>query len=150
MADWSTIAQEGLKLLGAFLEKQREYQAELRAAIARDGSLAEIEKEERTILEHFRLLQACDNLSLLTCVAFSAPADLLHPLPLNGGGTAEVKVTSIGPRHFRLTPWPFEEKELTFKFPARYVEGKRIGSSGELEAAFLKANEETLTVTLTA
>jgi hypothetical protein len=149
-ADRSTIAQEGLKLLDAFLEKQREHQAELRGAIATDGSLAEIEKGEQTILEHFRLLQACDNLSLLTCVAFSAPADLLHPLPLNGGGTAEVKVTAIGPRHFRLTPWPFEERELTFKFPARHVMGKKFGSSQELDAAFLKANEETLTVTLTA
>jgi hypothetical protein len=147
-ADRSTIAPEGLKLLDEFLEKQRAYQAGLRAAIAADGSLTNVEKLEQTILEHFRLLQACDNLSLLTCVAFAAPADLLHPLPLNDGGAAEVKVTSIAPRHFRLSPWPFEESELTIQFPARHVDGKTFDSSQNLEAAFLKASEQTLAVTL--
>ena len=147
-ADRSTIAAEGLRLLDAFLERQREYQAELRAAIEGDGSLAAEEKAEQRVVEHFRLLQACDNLSLLTCVAFERAADLLHPLPLNDGGTTEVKVTPIGERHFRLTPWPFAEGELTFEFPARHVEGMRFGSSGELEAAFLRAREERVTVRL--
>jgi hypothetical protein len=147
-ADRSTIAPEGLKLLDAFLEKQRAYQGELRASIAADGSLRDIDKAEQTVVEHFRLLQACDNLSLLSCVAFSAPADLLHPLPLNDGGTAEVKVTTIAPRHFRLSPWPFAEKEMKFEFPARHVAGKAFTSSKELEAAFTKANSETLIVTL--
>jgi hypothetical protein len=149
-ADRSTIAAEGLELLEAFLETQREYQAELRAAIAGDGSLAANEKTEQTIVEHFRLLQACDNLSLLACVAFGATADLLHPLALNDGGIAEVRVTPIGARHFRLTPWPFAERELTFEFPARHVEGKRFGSSGELEGAFLATKQEDLTVRLSA
>jgi len=149
-ADRSTIAPEGLKLLDAFLEKQRRYQAELQAAIAVDGSLTKVEKADQTIREHFRLLQACDNLSLLSCVAFAAPADLLHPLPLNNGGTAEIKVTAIAPRHFRLSRWPFAERELTFQFPARHVEGKTFDSSQELEAAFLGAKQEKLTVKLTA
>lgn len=147
-ADRSTIAAEGLAMLDAFLEGQREYQADLMAAISADGSLRDVEKSEQTILEHFRLLQACDNLSLLSCVAFSAPADLLHPLPLNDGAAAEVKVTAIGPRHFRLAPWPFAERELTFTFPGRHVAGKTFGSSGELEAAFVNAREESLTVKL--
>ena len=147
-ADRSTIAAEGLRLLDEFLEKQRGYQSELKAAIAGGGSLTSDEKAEQTILEHFRLLQACDNLSLLTCVAFDAPADLLHPLALNGGRTAEVKVEALGPRHFRLTPWPFEERELTFQFPARHVEGKTFGSSQELEEAFTKASVETVAVRL--
>ena len=113
-------------LLDAFLERQRTYQDELRQAIAADGSLTAGEKAEQTILEHFRLLQACDNLSLLSCVAFAGAADLLHPLPLNDGGSAEVKVTPVGPRHFRLTPWPFAERELTFEFPARHVDGEDV------------------------
>jgi hypothetical protein len=147
-ADRSTIAPEGLKLLDSFLERQQKYQGELHEAIAADSSLAAVEKAEHTILEHFRLLQACDNLSLLTCVAFSSPAHLLHPLPLNDGAAAEVQVTPIGPRHFRLTPWPFVERKLTFHFPARYVAGKTFASSSELEAAFLAAQQEDLTVTL--
>ena len=149
-ADRSRMAPEGLMLLDGFLEKQRAYQAELKAAIAEDASLTADEKAEQTIVEHFRLLQACDNLSLLTCVAFDAPGDLLHPLALNDGGAAEVKVAALGPRHFRLAPWPFAEKELTFRFPARHVVGKRFGTSQELESAFLAARVEELAVTVNA
>ncbi len=147
-ADRSTIAPPGLEMLDSFLDRQRLYQGGLHKAIAADSSLTAIEKAERTILEHFRLLQACDNLSLLTCVAFSSPAHLLHPLPLNDGAAAEVQVMPIGPRHFRLTPWPFAERELSFHFPARHVAGKIFASSSKLEAAFQAGQEETLTVTL--
>jgi hypothetical protein len=147
-ADPSTIARQGLEMLDSFLDRQREYQGKLHEAIAADASVTALEKAERTILEHFRLLQACDNLSLLTCVAFPRPAHLLHPLPLNNGAESEVQVTPIGPRHFRLTPWPFAETELTFYFPARHVAGKSFASSLELEAAFQTAQEETRTVTL--
>ncbi len=147
-ADRSTIAPEGLALLDAFLDSQRKFQDHLRAAIREDRSLPALAKQDQTITEHFRLLQACDNLSLLTCVAYSSPAHLLHPLPLNDGGTAEVKVVPLGPRHFQLTPWPFEERELRFDFPARHVEGKVFSTSAALDAAFSRAEEKRLSVTL--
>lgn len=147
-ADRSTISVAQLPLLDAFLDGQRAYQSELRAAIALDSTLSSEEKDAQTIDEHFRLLQACDNLSLLTCVSFSAPADLLHPLPLCDGRTSEVRVLPMGPRHFRLEPWPFDEPEKVFNFPARHVEGERFGSSAELEMAYAAAPSETLTVRL--
>lgn len=147
-ADRSTIAPEGLVLLDAFLDRLRTYQGELRARITADRSLSENAKAEQTILEHFRLLQACDNLSLLTCVAFNGESNLLHPLPLSDGGTAEVQVHPLALRHFRLTPWPFEEPELRFTFPARHVEAKLFAHSNQLEAAFHQALVERLTVTL--
>lgn len=147
-ADRSTIAPDGLVLLDAFLKRQREYQAELLSAIAADPTLTAYEKSDQTIVEHFRLLQACDNLSLLTCVAFSRPAHLLHPLPLNNGETHRVEVVSISPRHFQLSPWPFSTPELTFEFPARHVEGKSFDSSQRLESAFTSAPQQTLSVTL--
>jgi hypothetical protein len=148
-ADRSTIAPEGLVLLDEFLARQRDFQNELRAEIAADESLDSEAKSEQAILEHFRLLQACDNLSLLTCVAFGSKAHLLHPLPLNDGSTAEVQVIPLGPRHFRLSPWPFNERELSFEFPARHVAGRQFASSAELEAAFVTADQKQLTVTLT-
>ncbi len=147
-ADRSAISADGLGLLDAFLDRQRSLQEALFSAIAVDVTLAPSETSEQTILEHFRLLQACDNLSLLTCVAYSQPAHLLHPLPLNDGRTAEVKVFPTAPRHFRLSPWPFEERELTFHFPARHIEGTAFESSAELEKAFCAAPEEPLSVTL--
>jgi len=149
-ADRQTIAPDGLALLDAFLDRLRAYQDELRAAIAADGSLADGEKTGQAILEHFRLLQASDNLSLLTCVAFAGPANLLHPLPLNDGGTSEVEVLPLAERHFRLTPWPFAQPEAEFAFPARHVAGKLFASSAELQAAFTAAPVERLTVKLSA
>jgi Protein of unknown function (DUF3891) len=147
-ADRSTIAPEGLLLLDSFLDRQGQYQAELQQTIAADASLTAIEKAEKTILDHFKLLQACDNLSLLACVAYASPAHLLHALPLNDRNMAEVKVLPVAPRQFRLLPWPFTAKELTFHIPARHVTGKTFASSSELETAFLAATQEELTVTL--
>jgi hypothetical protein len=149
-ADRSTIAPEGLVRLDSFLSRQKLYQDELLRRIARDPTLTEAEKAEQAILEHFRLLQACDNLSLLACVAFASPAHLLHPLPLTGGGTAEVKVLPVGPRHFNLSPWPFAEAELSFTFPARHVTGKLFPDSHSLEAAFNAATIDRLAMTLSA
>lgn len=149
-ADRSTMAPEGIAALDAFLDRQRAYQRELRSAVAADDSLAPIARAERTILDHFRLLQACDNLSLLACVAYASPAHLLHPLPLNDGTTAEVRVHPIAPRHFRLSPWPFAEPELRFTFPARHIEGMTFASSAELAAAYAATPEQQLAVALTA
>jgi hypothetical protein len=147
-ADRSTIATDQLPLLDAFLDRQREYQDQLIARIRADDTLTPEEKESATIHEHFRLLQACDNLSLLSCVAFGAQTDLLHPLPLKDGGSTEVQVRPVAPRHFQLDPWPFDDLELTFAFPARHVTGHRFASSRDLEVAFMDAPVETLNVTL--
>ena len=147
-ADRSTIAPEGRVLLDAFLERQRAYQEELKAAISLDASLGPKDRADETVMEHFRLLQACDNLSLLTCVAFGSAAHLLHPLPLNGGGVSEVEVHPIGPRHFRLEPWPFAKPEMIFSFPARHVEGKFFADSQSLASVFHRSPVKQLTVTL--
>ncbi len=149
-ADRSTIAPEKLPLLDRFLANQRNAQRELRSAIASDATMAPQGKMDQTIAEHFRLLQACDNLSLLSCVAYSRPANLLHPLPLSSGGASEVQVFPVGPRRFLLSPWPFSEPELTFCFPARRVEGRIFGSSADLTAAFSAAEAKTIAVTLTS
>lgn len=149
-ADRTTISPEGLAFLDSFLDRQRAYQQELIAAIENDESLAPAEKSQQIIQEHFRLLQACDNLSLLSCVAFDAPANLLHPLPLNDGSNLRVDVSPIGPREFRLSPWPFSEDKLAFEFPARHVTGKLFRSSEDLDAAFQATPIENLTVQLTA
>jgi len=95
-------------------------------------------------------LQASDNLSLLTCVDFSAPAGLLHPLVLRDGTHATVRVRSIGSRHFVLDPYPFDQPSLTFQFPARHVAGKVFTSAAALQKAFHAAPVETLSVTVSA
>ena len=149
-ADRSTVAPDGLALLDGFLDRQRAYKAELLSAIAADASLTVAERSEGTIEEHFRLLQACDNLSLLTCVAYDLPAHLLHPLPCTDGSAVRVDVLAMAPRHFHLKPWPFASAEMQFTFPARHVRGLEFQTAAELEAAFHAARVESLSVTLSA
>lgn len=90
------------------------------------------------------------NLSLLACVNFSKPANLLHPLPLPGGGHAEIQVHPLGPRCFKLDPYPFAEPSKTFPFPARHIQGKRFSSPAELRERFSKATVKMLSVTVSA
>jgi Protein of unknown function (DUF3891) len=149
-ADRSTIRQDQLPLLDNFLEQQQRLQGEMMSAIEDDATLTETEKRATTIRDHFRLLQATDNLSLLSCVNYSQPATLLHPLRLRNGSAAEVQVTALGERHFHLEPWPFREVFLTLAFPARHVQGKLFDTAAQLQAAFDSAPVTTLTVTLSA
>jgi hypothetical protein len=144
-ADRSTIAVEQLPLLDAFLERQRQRQEKLRGVVRAKGFEARDVSDEG-IGDNFRLLQATDNLSLLSCVAFMQPATLLHPLRLRDGGVQEVAVEAVAPRHFRLTPYPFDEGSLRFEFPARYVEGRSFASAEELRERFAKAPVEQLEV----
>jgi hypothetical protein len=147
-ADRSTIAPADLPLLDEFLDRQKAFQETLLQQISADSSFSPQHKSEAAILDHFRLLQAADYLSLLTCVDFSRPSHLLHPLPLRDGGHAPIQVRSAGSRHYVLDPYPFSEASLTFQFPARQIKGKHFSSSEELQKAFFGTPVETLSVTV--
>src|SRR3984957_6957018 len=77
-ADRTTIQSSQLPLLDAFLGRQLTFQKDLHARLAEDKKLAAKEISTVRIENHFRLLQACDNLSLLSCVDYDNPGDLLH------------------------------------------------------------------------
>lgn len=147
-ADRSTIAPAELPLLDQFLDRQKKFQQSLKQQISGDSRFTAGERTEAAILDHFHLLQATDNLSLLTCVDFSHPAHLLHPLPLRAGGYSRVEVRPVGSRHFALDPYPFSESSVSFKFPARHVAGKVFSSSAELQKQFDRSPIETLSVTV--
>ena len=149
-SDRSTIAPAQLPLLDQFLERQKAFQDSLRKQIASDASFTPDQASDSAIFDHFRLLQASDYLSLLTCVDFRQPAHLLHPLPTRDGGHIPVQVHTIAPRHFVLDPYPFTEPSLTFRFPARHIKGKIFSSSTELQQAFSSAPVETLSVAVSA
>jgi hypothetical protein len=149
-ADRTTIQPNQLPLLDAFLSRQKELQAKLQSRLATDASLTPDEVATARIDQHFRLLQACDNLSLLSCVDFTGPADLLHPLPLKSGGESRISVEPLGRRHFRLAPYPFAESPLVFKLTARHVEGETYASAQELGNKFHQAVPESLEVKVTS
>jgi Protein of unknown function (DUF3891) len=148
-ADRTTIQPEQLPLLDAFLARQLDFQHELRDRIAADKQLAPEEIAPSRIENHFRLLQACDNLSLLSCVDYAQPADLLHALPLSEGGESRITVERLGERHFRLAPYPFAESSLVFHLAGRHVQGEYFHDANELQKKFAAAVPEHLPVTLT-
>ncbi len=148
-ADRSTIQPEQLPLLDAFLARQMQFQQDLKARLAADKQLAPEEIAAPRIENHFRLLQACDNLSLLSCVDYPRPADLLHALPLRDGAESRIAVGSLGERHFRLAPYPFAASPLVFNLPARHVEGKHFSSVDSLQKKFYAAALAQLPVTIT-
>ena len=149
-ADRSTIRPDQLPPLDAFLKAQAELQQQLLSTIRSSAQFTSEEKDETRIRDHFRMLQATDNLSLLGCVGFMKPATLLHPLPLKDGSYTQVEVTAIDERCFRLSPYPFGKSPLAFEFPARHVAGKTFTSAEDLQEMFRAAAVEMLTVTLSA
>ena len=149
-ADRSTIVPDQLPLFDQFLAGQKAFQDSLRKQIASNPNLKSQHKTDEAILDHFRLLQANDYLSLLTCVDYQKPASLLHALPTRDGKHVPIQVRSIGTRHFVLDPYPFAEPSLTFQFPARQAKGKLFASAKEFQDVFHAAPVETLSVSVSA
>jgi hypothetical protein len=149
-ADRSTIAPADLPLLDQFLDRLKEFQKLLLQRIAADPSIAPGQKTEVAIRDRFRLLQATDNLSLLTCVDYSEPANLLHPLLQRDGSYTRVEVKHLAQHHFALSPYPFAESPLTFSFPSRHVEGKTFTSVQQFQQRFNVAPVQTLHVMVSA
>lgn len=149
-ADRSTIAPAQLPLLDQFLEQQKEFQSLLRKQIASDPGFTPEQASDGAIFDRFRLLQAMDCLSLLTCVDFRQPSHLLHALPTRDGGYFPIQVHTIAPRHFVLEPYPFPHASITFHFPTRHVTGRIFPSPAALQQAFEAAPVETLSVTVSA
>jgi hypothetical protein len=147
-ADRSTIRAEQLPWLDAFLVEQMTLQRALREQLVARGAAEAVLAE--SLQRNFRLLQACDNLSLLSCVDYAGEATLLWPQALRDGGASEVTVQRVGERAFRLTPYPFAEPEMRFKLKARFVHGKRFASSEELKAALDGAAMEEVEVGVVA
>jgi len=145
-ADRTTIAPAQLHLLDDFLARQQTLQDTLRTTI--QSTAASAEAITNQIQDNFRLLQATDNLSLLTCVDYAAPATLLHPMRKTNGTQSEIQVEPQGNRTFHLTPYPFTKPSLTLTFPARHITGKTFATSAELQHQFAKAPVERLTVTI--
>ncbi len=148
-ADRSTIKVEELPLLDAFLAEQLALQAALHTELLETGTVGEEWLREASLAENFRLLQGCDNLSLLSCVDYAGKASLLWPQKTRDGAS-EVVVERVGVRSFRLSPYPFERDEMVFQLRARFVRGLAFGSGEELAEKLSDAEWEELEVRVSA
>lgn len=145
-ADRSTIAPEQLPLLDEFLERQSARMERLRNTIRTDSDLPAQCVTDRAVDDNFHLLQATDNLSLLSCVAYTQPSTLLHAMRRTDGAAEPISVQPVGARSFVLSPYPFNKPRLEFHLRARHVEGKRFASSEDLASKFMAASPELLNI----
>jgi Protein of unknown function (DUF3891) len=149
-ADRSTIREDELPLLDAFLKEQKNLQTDLRNQLIATNQLLPSHLDPSTLHRHFQLLQACDNLSLLSCVDFDGHATLLHPFTTVDGVPTEIKVQRVAERTFQLSPYPFSQSRISLTFPARFVPGETFASSEDLRDALHRAETVNVPVTVTA
>jgi hypothetical protein len=83
-------------------------------------------------------------------VDFVDEATLLHPFALVDGSVSEVRVQRIGERTFKLSPYPFDAPEITFKLKARFVPQLTFESAEELQKLFDCAALEEIEVSVRA
>jgi hypothetical protein len=146
-ADYSTIAARDLPLLQAFLAEQRSRQADLRRMLQEERGTADANLSEGAFLDNFHFLQACDCLSLLSCVDYAHPTDLLHDLLTHDGGRRRVKYFRKDQGVYTLDPFPFRGDQQQFSVPYRRVRPSQFASSAELTALYSAAAPENLTLT---
>jgi hypothetical protein len=149
-ADRGTIAPTQLPLLDAFLDRQRARQVRLLETVRSDPEYTAEDTADKAVLNNFRLLQATDNLSLLSCIAHRRAATCLHPLPTQDGGESRIAIVPTGEREFRLAPWPFDQPEIKTCVQARHVEGHLFASAKELSEKYHAAPVVELDVRLTS
>lgn len=145
-ADLSTLKPADRPLHAAFIEGQQARQRELAAQLAATGRADAI--APALLRRAFEFLQACDNLSLLVCCCYDQPRPLRHTHPDHTGTHRTIGVTPLGEGRYRLSPWPFDQPELRFKVPARFVPAAACADLNTFRAAYASAPEQSISAHL--
>jgi hypothetical protein len=148
-SDRSTIHPNDLPLLDKFLADQRAAQARLRKQLEREGKYPAAQISTDAFHERFCLLQACDSLSLLACVDFDQPADLLHNLPTKNGRREKIVYKRKDNGLYALDPYPFAASPQVFTLPGRRIAGDTF-TTEELGRLYHAAPIEERQLTFTA
>jgi hypothetical protein len=148
-SDRSTINPTDLPLLDKFLADQRAAQARLREQLLGEGKYPAAQLSTEAFHERFCLLQACDSLSLLACVDFDQPSDLLHELPTRNGRRVKIVYKRKDNGLYALDPYPFATSPQIFTLPCRRVAGNTF-TTAELGRLYHAAPIEERQLTFTA
>jgi hypothetical protein len=149
-ADRSTIRTEELSLLDSFLVEHREKQMELRKQLAQSGKYPSDSLSDATFQEYFRMLQGCDNLSLMSCVDYDKPADLLHEFLTMNGTRHRIAVHPKASGVFSLDPYPLSGTCHKFTIPYRKVYRETFESAEQLQDLYAQAPVQRKEITIVA
>ncbi|MEM9025513.1 MAG: DUF3891 family protein, partial [Verrucomicrobiota bacterium] len=127
-ADLSTLSEDQKPIHAAFVESQRARQRELTADCAMIPSLAGHAFEEN-FQAAFRLLQACDSLSLYCCALFPEVGALQHRHPLRDSGElVQIVYEPVSEGIYALSPFPFVGNSMEFEIPCIGIQGVNFDS----------------------
>ena len=146
-ADLTRLSPDDLTLHRTFVERQRERQLALLETVSKEAS-----REGALLADQldraFRFLQACDSLSLTTCVRFAKPIALRHRHPRRDGSSTALECQPLGQDVYRIHPYPFQGDALTFHIPFRRVPKQKFSSEPALRATYASAPQEFVSVKL--
>ncbi|QTN34413.1 DUF3891 family protein [Akkermansiaceae bacterium] len=148
-ADLSSLSENDRELHGRFVERQRERQQELIELANRDARLAPF-TAAGTLNVAFRLLQACDSLSLVVCSRYPSPIKLRHAHPTTSGTDETILCTPLGNDRYKLAPYPFDMPSLTVEVPYREIKQTGEPCLEAFRSAYGNAKDSSFPVTLTA
>jgi hypothetical protein len=114
-SDPSGLNEADRARLTQFIADQRRWQDEL--------IVPEAHAAPGTRHRAFEFLQACDSLSLTACTRYPKPIPLRHRHPDRRGTLQPLVCTPLGGDTYRIAPYPFDQDQLEFKLPYRWVSG---------------------------
>lgn len=138
-ADLATIRPEYRSLHAEFVAEQRAFQLEMAARI--NASQGELDRA-------FRVLQTCDNLSLIACSAYPEPRVLRHNHTDRMGQLHSFKCTPAGDGVFEITPSPFRKKQMSFPLKIRRLGKRSFATLDDYRRALAATPYETVPITL--
>lgn len=119
-ADLSTLNEQQRSLHREFVNNQRSIQTAIKKDMRDSTSLGEYASDQH-FQRAFEFLQACDSLSLFICVDYEESTSLRHEHPRKSGDSVQIVYERQGSERYSCDPWPFDEQELTFTIPHRYI-----------------------------
>lgn len=147
-ADLSTLNKDQAELHRQFIEGQIKRQKELAELYAKTtGDSESIEKSR--LQRAFEFLQACDSLSLISCVRFENEIPLRHQHPDTSGVLHEIQCTPLGNDTYSLSPYPFEGDSVSFTVPCKKVRGESFENLESFRDLYHEAETETFELTIT-
>lgn len=146
-ADLSTLDKQQRSLHSEFIDNQRAIQTAIKNDI-RDNTILSEYASEQQFQRAFEFLQACDSLSLFICVDYEDSTPLRHEHSRKAGDPVQIEYERQASDTYSCQPWPFDEKELSFAVPYRYISQREFDEVESFRQEYHDAEVATRQVTL--
>ena len=130
------------ELIGAFIEEQEAWQQQQVAALG-------VPEAERWT--NYKLLQVYDRLAVYFSLKDleAGEAETIAPLPIAGGGEAELAIEPVSSWHVRMSPYPFAAPgDGRFSLVRRVIPKREWATSDAFRADFFAAVPERVQITV--